>query len=225
MEGLTKQLLEQLDSILQTYKDLKDHAKYDDLSDLGHSTALDLTTRSRAAVERAIGQNSAYSKQVHEILAMPREHDFSKLQRIIGVVQALAHDIHAGYLYPVAELIRGDVFGDFLEMAEHLLNEGYKDAAAVIAGGTLEVHLRKLCIKNGLPIEVTTPKDTQPKRADTMNADLGNASVISKLDQKNVIAWLDLRNKAAHAHYNDYTKEQVSLMIASVRDFLSRIPA
>lgn len=58
-----------------------------------------------------------------------------------------------------------------------------------------------------------------------MNSDLVNAQVYSKLDQKNVTAWLDLRNKAAHGKYSEYTKDQVSLLIAGVRDFLTRNPA
>lgn len=58
-----------------------------------------------------------------------------------------------------------------------------------------------------------------------MNADLAGANVYSKLDQKNVTAWLDLRNKAAHGKYGEYTKEQVALLIQSVRDFITRNPA
>ncbi len=45
------------------------------------------------------------------------------------------------------------------------------------------------------------------------------------LDQKNVTAWLGLRNKAAHGQYSEYTKDQVALMIDSVRNFMSRYPA
>jgi hypothetical protein len=40
-----------------------------------------------------------------------------------------------------------------------------------------------------------------------------------------VTAWLDLRNKAAHGQYADYTKEQVALTLQGVRDFISRHPA
>ena len=58
-----------------------------------------------------------------------------------------------------------------------------------------------------------------------MNAELAGANVYSKLDQKNVTAWLDLRNKAAHGKYGEYTKEQVALLIQSVRDFITRNPA
>ncbi len=51
------------------------------------------------------------------------------------------------------------------------------------------------------------------------------ASAYSGLDQKNVTAWLGLRNKAAHGQYADYQKDQVALMIDAVRNFMSRHPA
>ena len=59
----------------------------------------------------------------------------------------------------------------------------------------------------------------------TLNSELAAKDVYSKLDQKSVTAWLDLRNKAAHGHYADYTTEQVSLLLQSVRNFIARLPA
>ena len=50
----------------------------------------------------------------------------------------------------IDELIHADIFTGFLEMGYYLLEEGYKDPAAVLAGGTLEEHLRKLCQKNNI---------------------------------------------------------------------------
>ena len=38
-------------------------------------------------------------------------------------------------------------------------------------------------------------------------------------------AWNDTRNKAAHGKYSEYTKDQVALLIQSVRDFITRNPA
>ena len=52
---------------------------------------------------------------------------------------------------------------------------------------------------------------------------LTKKQVYNKLDQKNVTAWLDLRNEAAHGKYQEYTKEQVSLMLRSLSDFMVRI--
>ena len=62
----------------------------------------------------------------------------------------------------------------------------------------------------------------RPVKADTLNAKLVKATIYSKLDQKNVTAWLDLRNKAAHGEYTEYTAEQVVLLISGVREFAAR---
>lgn len=58
-----------------------------------------------------------------------------------------------------------------------------------------------------------------------MNSDLAKADIYSKLDQKNITAWLDLRNKAAHGQYDQYDDAQVKLLIDNIRNFIIRIPA
>jgi hypothetical protein len=146
----------------------------------------------------------------------------TKLESVRGMLQALRNDYEAGYLQSVVELVHADIFADFLDMADYLLQQGYKDPAAVVTGSVLEEHLRKLCIKHGIPI---VKADGSPKKADALNADLAAPGIYSKLDQKSVTGWLDLRNKAAHGKYSEYTKEQVTLMLQAVRDFLSRNPA
>ena len=102
-------------------------------------------------------------------------------------------------------------------MAEYLLEEGYKDPAAVITGSTLEEHLRKLCIKNGIDIETMSKGKLGPKKADRLNSELAKEKVYSKLELKSVTAWLDLRNKAAHGKYTEYNDNQVKQMIMGVR--------
>jgi hypothetical protein len=51
------------------------------------------------------------------------------------------------------------------------------------------------------------------------------AGRVHKNDQKQVTAWAGLRNDAAHGNYGNYTDEQVKLMVAGIRDFISRNPA
>jgi len=58
-----------------------------------------------------------------------------------------------------------------------------------------------------------------------MNAELASVGAYNKLDQKGVTAWLDLRNKAAHGHYAEYTGEQVGNMLLGVQEFMRRIAA
>ena len=103
---------------------------------------------------------------------------------LVGIVESLKTAYTSGYLYRIEELIHADLFADFLAMGEYLLEEGYKDPAAVIIGGVLEEHLRKLCLKNS--INITTNKGF--KKADTMNADLANSNVYNLLDQKSITA-------------------------------------
>ena len=225
MDDLTKRYADQLEEILKAYETDKARSQYGDLSDLGHQLAYQLRTRAKAAAERITGKESAYSRQIEDIAGKTREHDFTKLQMIMGVIESLFADLKQGYLISASQLIHGEVFADFLEMAEHLLNEGYKDAAAVICGGALEAHLKQLCSKHAVDSETQTPSGIQPKKADLLNSDLVKAGAYSKLDQKSVTSWLDLRNKAAHGQYSEYSKDQVSLLISSVRDFITRNPA
>ena len=180
-----------------------------------------------AAIQRITGDSSAYSKQAEDIgkkygPQLPKD----RAGLLVGIMQALSDDLKAGYLKSVEELIHGELFGDFLEMARHLLDSGYKDAAAVIAGSSLEGHLRQLAKRWRVPVDKPNATgDIEPKKADTVNAELVKANAYSKLDQKSVTAWLDLRNKAAHGHYTEYQKEQVALMIDGIRDFITRCPA
>ena len=84
--------------------------------------------------------------------------------KLFSIAKALRDDIKAGCLKSFAELIHGELFGDFLEMAKHLLDEGYKDAAAVIAGSTLEGHLRQLCGLYGVSTTTATGALAAPKK-------------------------------------------------------------
>ena len=211
----------ELQGIIEEYKGLQSRSKYDDCSDVLDEMQLNqMNVRCIMAVERGTGRGSTYHSQVLGIpKTFPNTHH--NLIGRIGIVQALLHDIQHGYFRSFEDLIHGELFGDFLEMAEHLNNSGYKDAAAVIAGSTLEAHLRQLCKKEPIPTE----KNGKPQKAETLNTDLAGASVYSKLDQKNVTAWLDLRNKAAHGKYTEYDSSQVGLLISSIRDFITRNPA
>jgi hypothetical protein len=56
-----------------------------------------------------------------------------------------------------------------------------------------------------------------------LNAELRRIGAYGKLDQKNVTAWLDLRNNAAHGNYSNYNALQVENQLAGVREFIARV--
>ncbi len=183
-----------------------------------------IITRGLALIDRITGKSSQYFLILNEEFERNIK-PMDRLKFVIGTLDGLKQDLEGNYLKNLSELIHGDIFSDYLEMAEYLLEESYKVAAAVIAGSTLEEHLRKLCDKNGIETKLKSTKGIRHKKADAMNSDLARDKVYSKLEQKNIIAWLDLRNKAAHGRNNEYDETQVDLFIKSIREFIIRNPA
>lgn len=141
-----------------------------------------------------------------------------------GILKAAKQEIDGGWIFKTKDIVSGEIFTDFLEMATYLLDNNYHQPAAVIVGSVLEQHLRHLCVKNGIAT-TTVGKDgkTVPNKAETMNTDLTKHAVYGKTDQKNVTAWLGIRNHAAHGEHTLYTKEQVELMEQGISNFLVRV--
>ena len=53
-----------------------------------------------------------------------------------------------------------------------------------------------------------------------MNVELAKAGIYNALWQKKITALADLRNKAAHGKWNDFSKKDVEDMIRDVRGFM-----
>ncbi len=218
-----KVFIKQIEEILKNYEDFRNNEKELVNSGKREERLNFLITRIKAIVKRITGNDSEYYKRIKEIFVKyDKLNDYIKLKPLKGVLDGLYQDLKAGYLKSFSELIHADIFSDYIEMAEYLLEEGYKDPAAVITGSTLEEHLRKLCIKNGIDIEIMSKGKLRPKKADSMNSELVKQKVYSKLEQKSVTAWLGLRNNAAHGNYSEYNENQVKQMIMGVRDFIVR---
>lgn len=214
--------IKQLDDIITDYNKIKSKAQYDDLS--GNTTIEEISTvltKSKAAIVRIVGDKSEYYKDTDYTLKRTNIHQGTKLRNIIGTITALRSDLENDYLKSFSDIVRSEVFSDYLEMAEYLLSEGYKDPAAVLVGSTLEVHLRELSISNGIDIEMKNSKgNLVPKKADLMNSDLAKANIYSSAYQKQIIAWLGIRNSAAHGKYSEYKTEEISLMLQGIRQFI-----
>jgi hypothetical protein len=216
-----KGVIEQIDTVLAKHDEYRGRSKYDDLSDLKRAVTNEVLALLEATIERVSPAGSIYRRHAEAAYAKYGHDNPHNITILTGVLKALRADYQAGRLRGIAELIHADMFSDFLEMAEYLNSEGYKDASAVICGSVLEGHLRKLAEKFG----VDTAHQGRPKKADGINAELAVKDAYSKLDQKSVTAWLGIRNHAAHGEYDKYTKEQVALLLQGIRDFLSRYPA
>jgi hypothetical protein len=179
-------------------------------------------TASLSFISRVFEEESAFYK---ELDAETRKKSKKGVSASIGILKACQSEIEGGWLFTVRGLVASELFSDFLEMAEHLLTASYKDAAAVMIGGVLEEHLRRLCEKNSISVTKTKADGKViPLTASPLNDELAKATTYTKLDQKMVAACLDLRNSAAHGKYEEYGKMQVEDMLRNVRSFITRVP-
>jgi hypothetical protein len=182
---------------------------------------MQLRSAALSFIERVFGRDHSYFV---EFDAKVKDVSDYYVRYAIGILKAVRSELAGGWFVTTRGLISSEVFADFLDMSEYLLAEGYKDPAAVMTGGVLEEHLRQLATKAGIPVtQVMKGKDVH-RKADSLNADLVKTGVYGVLDQKTIIGWLDLRNKAAHGKYAEYTHDQVNLMLAGTRNFVARFP-
>ena len=178
-------------------------------------------TRVGQLVRNLYGEESqhfvSYSRAVEtESFYNLHSNYYAQLSQVLGVAQAMKHDVSNGLLVNVKSLVQAEVFSDFLEMGEHLLHEGYKDAAAVIIGSVLEDNLRKLSERNSLPVKSNSGKSLT---IDPLNIQLAKANVYSKLVQKQITTWAHVRNKSAHGEYTEYSSDEVKMMLLFVQSF------
>lgn len=109
-------------------------------------------------------------------------------------------------------LIAGEILDSVLEEAKHILNAGYKDPAAVLGRVVLEDALKRLARQEQLD-------DTQ--KATRLNDELKKAGKYNQPQWRQIQAWVDIGNSAAHGKFNEYSEEQVREQIEGVERFLA----
>jgi len=135
-------------------------------------------------------------------------------ERGLAILKAVREDIAGGYLTKASTLITADLFSDFLDMAEHLLDNSYKDPTASLVGAVLEDGLRRICENNGLTVK-------SDDNISSLNKKLADKEVYNRLQQREIEAWNKLRDYADHGHFDEYDADKVKSMLAEVRKFLS----
>jgi hypothetical protein len=177
-------------------------------------------TAALSFIERAYGRGHPHFEQ---FTAKADTSYASDAERGVAILEAIRSELAGGWLFTIKGLVAAELYSDFLDQAEHLLAQGYKDAAAVMIGSVLEEHLRQLSIKKTIPTYDERDGKDVPRKADRLNSELAKAGVYTALDAKQVTAWLGLRNDAAHGKYGEYTKDQVKNLLSGVVEFMSRV--
>ncbi|MDA8201304.1 MAG: hypothetical protein M0Z49_00795 [Chloroflexi bacterium] len=164
-----------------------------------------------ACIRDVAGQESPYYSQFIKTTEQPMAVAAAEGTAIL---EALSADVSAGYLRRQAELIAAEVFGDFLDMAQHLLDAGYHIPAASLIGAVLEDGLRRLARRHDLKVG---PSDDIV----VLNNRLASKGIYSNLARKQVDLWSATRNASDHGVFGEVKAENVTEMQAGVVRFLA----
>jgi hypothetical protein len=158
-----------------------------------------------------------------EALQTMARDDGHPLSRPLSEVYELPQ--RGGYRQEIEESTRRGVLSDFLDMAARYLEElDYRTGATfagILAGAVLEEYVRNLADANDI---ATTDSGGEPAKAEPLNAELRERGVYDFSEELQVRAWIELRNKAARAKRDEFTADEIRLMIQGLRDFMSRHP-
>ncbi len=183
-----------------------------------HPDVVDYTrfrTEALNLVRRACGETSDHYRELRT-LAEDKSTALNSyyFPNSFGILQAAQRDYEGGLVFDVRSLVAAELFADLLEQAEYLFDGGFHIPAASLAGAVLEDGLRKFSVRNSIAV----PEKTT---IDKLNADLARAEVYTKLVQKNITAYADIRNNADHGHFDKFAQSDVSAMLGWTRRFLA----
>ncbi|MCF2495346.1 hypothetical protein [Dyadobacter chenhuakuii] len=116
---------------------------------VSHESFYEFQTASQSFILNVYGENSPYLSQFKQSIV---NNKYEQVLAGKGIINSIKTEIENGWLGTLKGLMSSEIFSDFLEMSQHLLDENYKDPAAVMIGSVLEEHLRQLSLKHGIPI-------------------------------------------------------------------------
>jgi hypothetical protein len=173
---------------------------------------------------------------LHAVVPSPGPHDaalkiFQKemgppaLDLAISILEGFRDDFERGFLDDISVAIEAEIAADYMGHAESLIREGQTGKydyvpAAVLAGAVLEKSLRTLCRTQQPPLVETNAKG-EPKTLNPLIEDLKKAGVFNELKAKQLRSWADVRNKAAHGKFGEFTNADVEQMLQGINNFLS----
>jgi hypothetical protein len=137
------------------------------------------------------------------------QHD---IESATGIFQAAKRDYEAGYLIGLENKLSGEIFGDFVTLAKHSLDEGHKDVAAVLASAALEDCLKRYAAANGIDVDRKTMQDVVGA--------LKAKGLVSGAQKTLLESMPKVRDYSMHANWSKVSAADVGSIIGFVETFL-----
>jgi hypothetical protein len=181
------------------------------------------STKAESLVTMVLSHSQRSEYIVQEIRRLTGYPGF--ISSVLGRLRGLRDDLETGMLDDLRLQVEVNVIANYMEQAERLLDENASGdnshvPAAVLAGAVLEDALRRLCERQSSPISIVK-ENGDPKTLNVFIDDLKKAEVFNELKAKQLRAWVDVRNAAAHGKFTDFTRQDVEVMLKGIASFLA----
>ena len=175
-----------------------------------------------ALVSQVVRRGTALERTVEGFQQI--NNNRANLEWGISTLKAIKEDFERGFTGDLLVQVETEIAADYMGQAERLLKEGQSGRydhvpAAVLAGAVLEKALRTRCWQHQPPIPTTKP-DGDPKTLNPLIDDLKKAGVFNEAKAKQLRAWADIRNHAAHGEFDQFDRGDVEQMISGINNFL-----
>jgi hypothetical protein len=161
-------------------------------------------------LSNVLGPDNLYSKRFAEISPIVFS---SNIAQGLGILRAVKSEVEFGPIPATEALLSAEIFENFLEMAEHLLEQKYFAVVPSLVGAVLEDGLRRIAKK----------RDVMVKKDDNiggLNTRLFDANAYNALTRKKIEVWNTIRNNADHGNFDVNSPQDIKQMLDGVRDFL-----
>lgn len=178
------------------------------------SQVINWITKAKNILEVALGPQSPHLAYFDNAIPKTGIGDIyysNDVYPFIGILSAALNDLENGYLLRQEFFIAGEVFDSILEQAKHLVQNNYKDPAAILARVVIEDALKRISRNEGVD---------ENQKASVINDELKKKGRFSQPQWRFIQGWLDIGNAAAHGKFGEYTQDDVVKMVDDVERFL-----
>ena len=135
------------------------------------------------------------------------------MSHYLSVLKALKEELDGAYLQGIESLVTRDMLSTILEEAKILMRAKYKDAAAVYCRVVLETAVKRFSDKN----KITYAKND---KLGAISEKLKTRGLLTLPEWRQIQAWTDVGNSAAHGKFADYSEIDVQNMLNGIETFI-----
>lgn len=169
--------------------------EFEESGTVSGDTYFHVRTSALNLLARITSEDSFYVRELRDMKSL-------NMYSMKGILGAALIDYTQGFMADNKLLVSAEVFADFLVQAEILLDNDYKDAAAVVIRAVLEDSLRRVCDANRIDAD-------KGDGVYQLSEKLLKANVLTKVQFKEIEAKKEVGNAAAHGRFGDYEKDDV----------------